>query len=624
MQKLSWTGLIIVVGVLLGVWSTSGVVIAQTIPPSPAASQVFSPLPTPSSLADSSCRGCHGDKTDELMLPSGETLPLGVDLNALDASPHSVHNDPSIECESCHVNETHYRYPHEKNPAADVHAFRVNVAQNCESCHYPHLPFHENVDTAEYAVPTCVDCHGSHDIARVEDMAQVMPDRCVQCHTDRSRDWVGDFLAPREGIGAGDAAYAGSMRCAGCHEDKYFGWRDTLHANIIQNPTTNPAAVVGDFTVDDPDLTFGLNDIAYTVGQQWKQLYITQTVSNTFAILPAQWNVATQEWVPYHPDTWQDSDWRTECAGCHVTGLETQNWTFTEFGVGCESCHGPGAAHASDPENIKPYATADDQVCGACHSRGLSPEGHPFPTNYKPGDTLTDHFTFVTDDASVWPDGSAKLNHQQYMDWQLGSTMQQAPDMGCTTCHSVHDSGAGASQLKDAQNALCISCHAPQEALAKHTPFHEVAMTKRSFACSDCHMPLMATSAVEFDIHNHSLLQPNPTGTIDHGGLENMPNACNNCHNRPGEDPEWAASNIAFAKLEAPPVTGGFFGPGPTPTSPPPPTPMAAAGQPPVVADTVEVRTYVAWAIYGLAGVVAFLVIAWAAYRIRQRRERHV
>lgn len=610
MHRLLWTGLIISLGVLWESWSVPTQ--AQTIPP----------LPTPPALVDAGCRGCHGDNTDALTLPSGESLLLAVDLAALNASPHSAQDEPSAPCVSCHVNDTAYRYPHQSNPAPDAHTFRVNVAQRCQECHYPHLPFHENVDATQNVVPTCIDCHGSHDIVRVEEMAEAMPARCVQCHTDRSRDWVADFLEPRPGIGHGAEGYAGSMRCAGCHEEKYFTWRDTLHANIIQNPASKPEAIVADFMVTDDDLTFTPAEVAYTIGSRWKQLFITTTVSNTLAILPAQWNVATQEWVAYHPETWATSDWRKECAGCHVTGLETTSYTFTEFGVGCESCHGPGAAHAADPEHVDLFADADDQVCGACHSRGLAPDGHAFPTTYRPGDALVEHFTFVNDAVSVWPDGSARLNHQQYMDWRLGSTMQQASDMHCTTCHNVHEAGPGPSQLKDEETALCLSCHAPQAASVKHTPFHEAALRTRDFACSACHMPLMAISAVEYDIHNHSLLQPNPVGTIEHGGLAAMPNACNRCHSRPGEDPTWAAQTIAFAKQQAPPMSGGFFAPGPTPTSPPPPTPLAVVGQPPVVVQQIEARVWVRWGVYVLAGVLGLLVVAWGTYRIQLRRER--
>ena len=133
----------------------------------------------------------------------------------------------------------------------------------------------------------------------------------------------------------------------------------------------------------------------------------------------------------------------------------------------------------------------------------------------------------------------------------------------------------------------------------------------------------MATSSDHFDIHNHSLLQPSHQGSIDHGGLDVMPNACNNCHNRTGEDAEWAAQTIAFAQEQAAPVAGGFFGPGPTPTSPPPPTPMAAVGQPSLYYE-VDTGFWVRRALIAIAVFVLFLVLAWAFYWIRTRRTRHV
>jgi hypothetical protein len=149
-------------------------------------------------------------------------------------------------------------------------------------------------------------------------------------------------------------------------------------------------------------------------------------------------------------------------------------------------------------------------------------------------------------------------------------------------------------------------------------------MTQNEFFCNDCHMPETATSAVLNDIHNHSLLQPDPQGTIDHGGVAAMPNACNNCHTEPGESPEWAAQTIAYAQQQAPPVTGGFFGPGPTPTSPPPPTPLAVVGEPVVTESHVETGQWVRYGLLVSFGVIALLAVAWVAFRIRTRGERNV
>ena len=276
---------------------------------------------------------------------------------------------------------------------------------------------------------------------------------------------------------------------------------------------------------------------------------------------------------PITPTIWDQTDWRALCGTCHITGLDTESWAFTEFGIGCESCHGPAADHVADPENVRPFAEIDDQVCGACHSRGISPEGFPFPSSFRPGESIYDHFTFTTDPADKWPDGSARTHNQQFLDWTLGNTMQAASETSCATCHAVHGGGVGRAQLKAPTNELCVECHGDKRALITHMPYHEEASREYDFTCSDCHLPKLATSAVDYDIHSHTFKQPNPQGSIDHGGVEAMPNACNLCHEGHGKDPAWAVEMVNYSVTQQ---EGGksFFAPGPTPTAPLPPTPF--------------------------------------------------
>ena len=81
-----------------------------------------------------------------LTLPSGEQLPLLVDLAKLDASPHGHGGEATIYCTTCHTGAERYRYPHAPNPAQTHAEFGAAIAPVCESCHYPHLPFH-NAET---------------------------------------------------------------------------------------------------------------------------------------------------------------------------------------------------------------------------------------------------------------------------------------------------------------------------------------------------------------------------------------------------------------------------------------------------------------------------------------------
>jgi predicted CXXCH cytochrome family protein len=572
-------------------------------------------------LPDLPCRECHADKQEDLVLPSGQILSTDLSLEALNASVHSFRNSPPVYCTDCHTNKD-YRYPHPITPAQTLREYTAWVSQSCDNCHYPHRPFHPEDQGSLNVLPTCAECHGSHEIGPIEQLMDSMPANCVQCHTDQSEAWAATFIAPRPGFGEGAEGYIGSDRCGGCHEDLYREWQGTLHARMVQDVRLAPEAVLGNFQQRNPARSFDLAVVDYVIGNRWKQLYMThEAESGAFHLLPAQWNIATAEWVPYHPDDWQERDWRRECGSCHVTGLETENWTFEEFGIGCESCHGPGRSHARDPLAVKIFVAVDDQVCGACHSRGESPEGHPFAATYRPGEDLKAHFTFATDASLFWPDGSARANNMQYMDWHLvENSKERSGKVDCVTCHTVHTSGEIPGQLSVPVNELCVSCHGDKQALMLHTPYHRVPSVNFEFTCADCHMPLMATSAVSFDIRNHSFHQPTLETSLAFGP-EEMPNSCMLCHQNMSASRAFETVSYAAAVMRSSPAS--VFGPGPTPTSPPPPTPLPSVGQPAQEVQT-PANTWVRYAFLSLLGLSVLGVIYAFIWIIRSREPNNV
>ena len=120
-------------------------------------------------------------------------------------------------------------------------------------------------------------------------------------------------------------------------------------------------------------------------------------------------------------------------------------------GHGCESCHGPGKAHAEDDAGlkiakIKEMTPAESsQICLTCHNRG---------------------------------------NHAG---WE-GSGHERR-NLSCTTCHSVHSPKSSERQLVKAnETAVCAQCHRVQvtktERAVAHMPVREGKMS-----CSSCHNP---------------------------------------------------------------------------------------------------------------------------------------
>jgi hypothetical protein len=68
-----------------------------------------------------------------------------------------------------------------------------------------------------------------------------------------------------------------------------------------------------------------------------------------------------------------------DCVGCHVVGLGTESGFRSRSAtphltdVGCESCHGGGAAHAQAPtEHPMPRTAA--QACATCHVAEHNPD----------------------------------------------------------------------------------------------------------------------------------------------------------------------------------------------------------------------------------------------------------
>ena len=581
---------------------------------------------------DEACRECHGNNDAGVWtLPSGEALPLYVDVAGFAASAHGEQTAEGVLCTDCHAGKARYQYPHQPNPAQTGRDVTRAVSETCQDCHYPHSPFHQ-ADQIGAETPVCADCHGSHHITVAENIPDNMAGNCLACHQDQTPAWAADSLAWRPGFGQAADGYVGSNRCVGCHEDYYFSWRETRHARMVQDPQTNPGAVVGDFYRFDRKLTFQLEEVVYTIGSRWVQQYLSQNEAGDLVFLPAQWHVETETWQVYTPPAGADVPWPQQCGSCHVTGLNTETWGFAEIAIGCESCHGPGAEHVADPEQVQPFQAVDDQVCGACHSRGTSPDGYPFPATYRPGEALTDHFTLSTAETDFWPDGSAKRNYQHYQEWQLDSRMAQSDEVNCVTCHAVHEVGAGPSQLQAPLNGLCLNCHNDRQQIIDHIPFHNRASADRTFFCSDCHMPALTdptasetTAGAPYAVHSHAFFQPNPQASLDHGGLATMPNACNTCHTDLGEEPEWAAETIAYAKRRAGDDSTAFFRPGPTPTSPPPPTPIPSVGQ---SAGADQIRVETGRSLRNIILIVFILIILgliWLVYRsIRTRRSGHV
>ena len=188
------------------------------------------------------------------------------------------------------------------------------------------------------------------------------------------------------------AEFVGSETCSVCHADLYdvfmqSGHPYKLNAVVDGQPPEYPFTEV----LDVPE-GYTWDDISYVIGgYNWKARFIdlegfiitglpgTRGDGNTDYV--SQFNFPNPVvgndagWVGYHPG----EEKPYTCGVCHTTGYNPDGHqndmpgmigTWTEDGVFCEECHGPGSQHASDPYGVILDIERSSALCGECHLRG--------------------------------------------------------------------------------------------------------------------------------------------------------------------------------------------------------------------------------------------------------------
>jgi len=174
-----------------------------------------------------------------------------------------------------------------------------------------------------------------------------------------------------------------------------------------------------------------------------------------------------------------------QCLRCHTTRLELTgagvNEAKSEFGVRCESCHGPGRAHveamqlAGGPGSRRAAATIDRKIenpsrwssstymalCGQCHNGMSSFEGVQQGTDDDPASLslVLNQVHGITESKCYKKTGGA---------------------LRCTSCHDAHNQ---TSETPAYYVARCSGCHAPGTAKKTACPVQPRGN------CLPCHMP---------------------------------------------------------------------------------------------------------------------------------------
>ena len=175
-------GLLFWLAALTGLASAQDSDAEATPAPEPAAAAEATPDPA----SNEYCLLCHTKPDQVWTLPSGETLSVTIDPTVL---AHSVHGEDveggALACADCHGD---FRYPHQSGNARSIREFQIERYASCRTCHEEqYTRAQDSVHGAflregRMEAATCVDCHGGHDIQSPNEPRQRISLTCGSCH----------------------------------------------------------------------------------------------------------------------------------------------------------------------------------------------------------------------------------------------------------------------------------------------------------------------------------------------------------------------------------------------------------------------------------------------------------
>lgn len=236
----------------------------------------------------------------------------------------------------------------------------------------------------------------------------------------------------------------------------------------------------------------------------------------------------------------RDEQTRTECVGCHVTGLGSESGfqmgqhDSILAGVGCEACHSPGGPHDGEVVDAK-------EACVSCHDAE-----HSIAFSVEKGLPHIDHFL-----ANALTEAEQQARWMELATGEAKRPLLAFPEgknvgaEACASCHadevaawkdSRHAHAFDRLSKREGQTLECVSCHATPD--AGGAPPKEVAAYTPGVGCESCHGPGEAHVAA-------------PTSTNIQGLGESCPECvieavCTTCHTK-----EWDAAWSLDVRMES-------------------------------------------------------------------------
>lgn len=296
------------------------------------------------------------------------------------------------------------------------------------------------------------------------------------------------------------ASFVGNEACASCHPKEFKDHKASHHlvtmrpfdkANMgIHWPKSGPIKDThfvlyengGGYSLgwkDDPSsavpmqFALGSDRIAFT--------YISLPDAHTLIELRQSYFAPLHSWLTTPGEDFVedralgrsfDEENARHCLGCHSVTLPENSLTPEPrfYGVGCESCHGPGKAHiaaiqAGKTDDIQMEhlhtlgATKLNELCGRCHrtEKDITPDKVAMTQRFEP-----------------------------YGLMKSRCFLESGDTLSCSTCHDPH---TDVSTDQKGYEKACLTCHAPASGFGPADPKRKACPVNPRSGCIPCHMP---------------------------------------------------------------------------------------------------------------------------------------
>jgi Flp pilus assembly protein TadD len=278
--------------------------------------------------------------------------------------------------------------------------------------------------------------------------------------------------------------------------------------------------------------------------------YLFRTPANELFLLPIAWYTQTGQWGmapgfdrPDHPGV--ERRVTRECMFCHNAYPDVSAGSDTygaphEFprelpeGIGCQRCHGPGAAHVRaafegdraavrstivHPGRLPPARAVE--ICYGCHFQasvalaGVRRFGRA-TYSFRPGEPWLDYLVPLdVEEEGGSRDQRFEINHHPYRLEQSRCFLEsEVGALACTRCHDPHRKVPTARRKAHYRDA-CLSCHQPEacslDGMRDAPALHAAGPgSVAADDCAACHMPRRRTQDVIQTVRTDHRIQRRP------------------------------------------------------------------------------------------------------------------